>query len=639
MVWVEAETTRQNIKQNREVMRRDAEIRNQELQRMGYSFENGQMNVRPDSAAEAEQLQYKQTAQLAKTLQGKLAAQDTDMALEDFALSGDATALQRALDNNPYLKQAWGEKGVQLVNNLDFTNDAKLLSQAGVKPSAYDTPEKQDIVRKNMYKYYNGKEWALGLLNNAAMETGAIQRLGTRRGQAILDNTKQLRELMNGPKASGLNASGHKYEKEINAAAAETGLPPDLIAAMTAVESSNDPKAVSPKGATGLMQLMEDAAAEVGVTDRLDPAQNILGGAKYLKKQLDANGGDLSLALAAYNAGPGNVQKYGGVPPFGETQDYIKKVMGNLERSQSYYGSRADTILDHLRGQANAAAGKTNAQSDQESALALVGAQQNQRQLDQADTKIGQTDQELALKARAQDIELRAQDIKLKTEGTTGKQKDLAAAVTETENLLENFGGEDNFFATDFKDAKAYRDAYKHIVAIEQLEGTELSEADKKNITDVRRLISLGDPAAKLTPADTGLLDSNLKTLNKYFSDNVKGVEASSSYAAFRNSLRNALYGSALTPGEIKSFDQAYGKLGNKLGPVLEQFKTALVETEAKLNSTANLMNPYSAKVRLGADQEKMQSIITALQERIAYIEGVSNGKNGEDAVRKAFEE
>ncbi|WP_277997573.1 MULTISPECIES: lytic transglycosylase domain-containing protein [unclassified Neomoorella] len=104
------------------------------------------------------------------------------------------------------------------------------------------------------------------------------------------------------------------------------GVDPDFLRAVAWVESGFNAKAVSPKGAIGIMQLMAETAKSHGVSDPFDPAQNIDGGARYLRELLDAYGGDVELALVAYNAGPGVVERYNGVPPYPETQNYVAAV-------------------------------------------------------------------------------------------------------------------------------------------------------------------------------------------------------------------------------------------------------------------------------------------------------------------------
>lgn len=112
--------------------------------------------------------------------------------------------------------------------------------------------------------------------------------------------------------------------------AKENNLSPRLVHSVIQVESNYNPNAVSPKGAQGLMQLIPATARRFGVSDAFDPADNIQGGARYLKYLLELYKGDETLALAAYNAGEGAVSKYGGVPPYPETQGYVAKIRQRL---------------------------------------------------------------------------------------------------------------------------------------------------------------------------------------------------------------------------------------------------------------------------------------------------------------------
>lgn len=106
----------------------------------------------------------------------------------------------------------------------------------------------------------------------------------------------------------------------------EYGLSPKLVKSIILTESNGEPRKVSPKGAMGLMQLMPVITEEYKVLDPLDPVANIRGGVQYLRNLLEEFSGDLYLALAAYNAGPGSVRKYRGIPPFPETQEFVRKV-------------------------------------------------------------------------------------------------------------------------------------------------------------------------------------------------------------------------------------------------------------------------------------------------------------------------
>jgi soluble lytic murein transglycosylase-like protein len=142
------------------------------------------------------------------------------------------------------------------------------------------------------------------------------------------------------PATAGVAVTG-SFASLINQAAAKYDVNPGLVNAVIKAESNFNASAVSRCGALGLMQLMPGTARSLGVSNPLDPAQNIDGGVRFLKGLLTRYHGDTRLALAAYNAGPGAVDRYNGIPPYAETQAYVQRIMGYLSSSAAGADTRS----------------------------------------------------------------------------------------------------------------------------------------------------------------------------------------------------------------------------------------------------------------------------------------------------------
>ena len=167
-----------------------------------------------------------------------------------------------------------------------------------------------------------------------AVRREVVVRADPRSGRLVRSVVATSKHVSQTPSAAAPTVSlarSEAIEDTVTQIAAEHSLPPQLLHSVIRVESNYNPVAVSEKGALGLMQLIPATARRFGVSDVFNPVENIQGGAKYLRYLLDLYHGDYRLALAAYNAGEGAVQKYGGVPPYRETQNYVKLVGKQLQ--------------------------------------------------------------------------------------------------------------------------------------------------------------------------------------------------------------------------------------------------------------------------------------------------------------------
>ncbi|CUT00393.1 transglycosylase SLT domain-containing protein [Candidatus Chrysopegis kryptomonas] len=208
--------------------------------------------------------------------------------------------------------------GGDVLDGIFFLEISKHLAKNGkfgIAEMIYKELEARDSKVENLNKQSEGvkKDFKTLQKNEANARKENIKKfLIQRYGVSLVDRIK-------------------KFDEIIKKASAEFNVPEELIKAVIAVESSGNVFAVSPKGAKGLMQLVDSTAEFVGVKNVWHPAENIYGGVKYLRYLLDRFNGDLKLALAGYNAGPENVEKFGGIPPFPETIEYVGKVMRYLK--------------------------------------------------------------------------------------------------------------------------------------------------------------------------------------------------------------------------------------------------------------------------------------------------------------------
>ena len=226
--------------------------------------------------------------------------------------SGQQVAMQRAVQLNSYLNPP-------KLSNVDMPKDVNKKSFAEVlKNSKAQQTDKTGF--GTLIK--NPAETVKAKILGSAGKFGSLTGLGNISALTTASASTTIPEVSrNAPKAQILAM--------IDKVAKKHGVDQKLVRALVRQESGFNPNATSHCGAQGLMQLMPATAKGLGVTDAYNPVQNVEGGVKYLKGLLNKYNGNVILALAAYNAGPGAVDKYGNVPPYKETQNYVKSILAN----------------------------------------------------------------------------------------------------------------------------------------------------------------------------------------------------------------------------------------------------------------------------------------------------------------------
>lgn len=638
-----AQTTRLEIQQQVENSRAD-------LIKAGFDPDNltagGTPSTAPGGAQDTANQQNQILQQNMKALQGKLAVQDSDAAVINYASSGDATQLQKALNNNTQLKQAWGQKGVQNVTNLNYAdpNDQRLLAQQGIQSSAYNTPDKAAVMNKNVYKYYDQNNVPhVGLLNNVVQQTGAIGRVSPQDADMLHQNQTDFYNHMAGPTNSYNTAEGSPYKDSINKTAQKTGVPPNLIASMMNQEqgSSTNPGITSSKGAVGPMQVTDVAAKDVGMENsdwKTNPDTNILVGGMYMAKQLQAHSGNTQLALASYNAGPGAVQQHNGVPPYPETQKYVNKIMNNWKASQIYtQGGQPAADAGNTMGAQPTVTGNPSNPNATPNPTNNVSTIQNFMAPPSDDPKDDQTISTIqkwnegnAMAAAGTDPALA--HLKIQYEAMTNEQKNNVAATNMRTNLVNEFGGEGSFMNTNFDPStkegrENFNDAMPKIEQYAKLQGTPLSDADKATVQEARGLMAYAGKAVDLADTHTGPLGQYVTPLQNYVNTNLSQTQAASAYKAMNIAFQHAMDGSRVTPLEQEQQDQIAGDLGDKAGPLFAKMANIFGQIQTKINSVSTLNDPYVAKVMLGSDLGKADKISQSIQDRI----DMWNGNTGAD--------
>jgi hypothetical protein len=230
----------------------------------------------------------------------------------------------------------------------------------------------------------------------------------------------------------------------------------------------------------------------------------------------------------------------------------------------------------------------------------------------------GTYEERLAKKRAAGTVTPEAETIHAEKERSADQVK-IDEVNTAKDSLDEQFEGD--FTTADMTNPENRRLASRLMSRIEQ--EFPMNVADRKVAKEIRQLTALGEVAGEeITDQQAGPIDSLIRGVKKYISNEVEGTEGTAAYETFRNTLRHALYGATLSTGEIGAFNAAMGSLAEQKGPVLVKLKTQMEDLKEQLSSVYDMNDPYVAKYRLNMDQDKLADVISAIDERIDMLDG-----------------